>query len=67
VALGAGSLDVISGSTPILDFSGKPENLTFIVKGGDLLVGWGNRIVGTSSTIAGVDDFEHMVWVTDVA
>src|SRR5262249_21720708 len=68
----SGSLVTVSGPTGTLDFSGRPENLTFIVKRNaaagkaQVLVGWGDRLT-TSSTIPGEADFQHMVWVTDAA
>ncbi|MEX2149864.1 MAG: LEPR-XLL domain-containing protein [Steroidobacteraceae bacterium] len=68
----AGSLDTITGGgegLDLLDFTGKAENISFYLRAGKALAGWGAR-TGTfdnplNDAVASdwLEDFEHMVLV----
>ena len=58
-----------------MDFTGRPENLSFILKNGKLLVGWGDQSTPVASAspaddaaiAAGAKLFAHMVYASNVS
>ncbi|OLD92029.1 MAG: hypothetical protein AUG84_02425, partial [Chloroflexi bacterium 13_1_20CM_4_66_7] len=75
LGLTAASFNTITGPTPTLDFTGRPENLSFILKNGKLLVGWGDQSTPVASAspaddaaiAAGAKLFAHMVYASNVS
>ncbi|MEP7335491.1 MAG: calcium-binding protein, partial [Actinomycetota bacterium] len=67
----AGSTVTISGPNTVIDFCNvspsacEMQPLTVWAKDGKLLIGWGSQL-GTSSLIAGVNDYEHMVYAANI-
>lgn len=72
----AGSLDTITGGgtgLDILDFTGKSENISFFLRAGQALAGWGARTGTFSNPLNAavgsdwLEDFEHMVVASSLA
>src|SRR4029077_10271748 len=71
VGLTAGSTDIVDG-TPVIDFTGAPQNVIFLFQLGHLLAHWGDAVTPSSAaettvqTAMGVN-FQHQVYVSDVS